>query len=264
MATKYDRIAEDLRRQIADGTLPPGGKLPVETALAAQYHVSLSTIRGALGVLQSEGLVEKRHGSGNFVRAEQTQMHRSNTRYQWEKSRVHEPESVRLATGAAEMDTGRIVDDLIFRVEFTEAAANEDLAGAFGVPVGTKLLRREYETRFTNDIYPVGYSYSYLLWDLAAQNPDLLDQTKEPWPGGTQHQLSTIGIEVDRIIDRIRSRPVRGAEMDVLGLSVGAPVFGLRKISIDTQGRVVEVSDIVMSGERAELEFTTKLERWAA
>ncbi len=42
-------------------------------------------------------------------------------------------------------------------------------------------------------------SRSWLVYDLVASNPDLLDPSNEPWPGGTQHQLSTVGIELARI-----------------------------------------------------------------
>jgi GntR family transcriptional regulator len=36
----------------------------------------------------------------------------------------------------------------------------------------------------------------------------------------------------------------------------------VRKISIDTYDRVVELSDILMPGDRAEAVYTTRLSRW--
>lgn len=61
-------IADDLRRQITTGRIGPGDRLPSESALADRYKVSTATLRSALAVLQGEGLVEKIHGKGNFVR----------------------------------------------------------------------------------------------------------------------------------------------------------------------------------------------------
>ncbi|MFJ2405980.1 GntR family transcriptional regulator, partial [Streptomyces xanthochromogenes] len=61
-------IADDLRARITTGRLKPDERLPAETKLAAHYGVSTPTLRNALTVLQGEGLIEKVHGKGNFVR----------------------------------------------------------------------------------------------------------------------------------------------------------------------------------------------------
>ncbi|MFI0990041.1 GntR family transcriptional regulator [Streptomyces exfoliatus] len=61
-------IADDLRGQIFTGRLKAGERLPSEPRLAADYKVSTPTLRNALSLLQAEGLIEKIHGKGNFVR----------------------------------------------------------------------------------------------------------------------------------------------------------------------------------------------------
>ncbi|MFJ3815259.1 GntR family transcriptional regulator [Streptomyces sp. NPDC090056] len=61
-------IAADLRIQITTGHLKAGERLPSEPRLAAQYKVSTPTLRNALALLQAEGLIEKIHGKGNFIR----------------------------------------------------------------------------------------------------------------------------------------------------------------------------------------------------
>ncbi|ROQ69241.1 GntR family transcriptional regulator [Streptomyces sp. 840.1] len=61
-------IADGLRTQITTGRLKAGERLPSEPSLAAQYKVSTTTLRNALALLQAEGLIEKVHGKGNFVR----------------------------------------------------------------------------------------------------------------------------------------------------------------------------------------------------
>jgi GntR family transcriptional regulator len=144
MATKYDRIAADLRRKIQTGQLGPGEQLPVETVLKDDYRVSLLTLRRALDVLEMEGLIEKRHGHGNFVRTRRRRMRRSTDRYQWEGDRVLLPETERRAPGMVERDTGLAHEDLIFEAQFDSIEADADLADAFGVAVGTPLLRRAY------------------------------------------------------------------------------------------------------------------------
>lgn len=60
-------VAQALREQIAGGTLRPGQRLPSEPELASAYRVSRNTLRDALGVLVTEGLIVRRHGRGTFV-----------------------------------------------------------------------------------------------------------------------------------------------------------------------------------------------------
>lgn len=64
----YLQLADVLRTQIHDGQFPAGGRLPSESALIADHDVSRGTVRDAIGVLRSEGLVVVEHGRGAYVR----------------------------------------------------------------------------------------------------------------------------------------------------------------------------------------------------
>jgi DNA-binding GntR family transcriptional regulator len=69
-APLYQEIADDLRRRLAAGEWPVGGPMTGITALQAEYgNVALNTIRRAQDVLQQDGLLEPRQGSGTFVLA---------------------------------------------------------------------------------------------------------------------------------------------------------------------------------------------------
>ncbi|MFI8457649.1 GntR family transcriptional regulator [Kitasatospora sp. NPDC085464] len=260
---KYERIADDLRGRIQAGEWLPGERLPTETPdLTTHYKTSLNTVRQALGVLAFEGLVDKVHGRGNFVRKPRKPVTRTNERHQWEKDRAREPEDTRRQTGATEHDTGLTVSDLVFSADFREAEASDDLAGLFEVPVGTKLLERIYRTRYREEDEPFNVARSYLVYDVVKANPDLLDPAQEPWPGGTQNQLFTLGIELDRIEERVTARPPTAEETEELGLKAGVAVMVLRKISYDTTGKAVEISEVTLPGDRTEMVFTTPLNRW--
>jgi len=56
-------IASQLRRMILDGTLADGDPLPPETQLSAEFGVARPTLREALRVLETEGLIQVTHGS---------------------------------------------------------------------------------------------------------------------------------------------------------------------------------------------------------
>ncbi|KAF4408756.1 GntR family transcriptional regulator [Streptomyces lycii] len=262
MAKAYERIADDLRGQIRTGQLQPGARLPAETKLVEQYKKSLPTIRQALSTLQAEGLIEKQHGRGNIVRKPRRLVERRNDRHQWEKDRAREPEPKRRETGATEHDTGLSVSDLVFNAEYRTTEAGPDLAQVFGVPEGTQLLERIFRTRYREEDAPFNVSHSYLLYDLAAKNPDLLDESYEPWPGGTQNQLHTVGVELDRVEERVTARPPTVEEIEDLGLTSGTAILVLRKVCIDINDRVVEVCDVTLPGDRTEMVFTTPLARW--
>ena len=63
-----DQVFAQLRDGIMDRTWPPGAKIPSENALAAALGVSRGSIREALHMLASLGLLESRHGEGTYVR----------------------------------------------------------------------------------------------------------------------------------------------------------------------------------------------------
>jgi DNA-binding FadR family transcriptional regulator len=64
-----DRVIEQLRERIADGTWTLHQRLPTESALATELGVGRSTIREAVRVLVHTGLLEVRQGNGTFVRS---------------------------------------------------------------------------------------------------------------------------------------------------------------------------------------------------
>lgn len=71
---KTRRIYLLLKDRIVSGGLKRGDKLPSEFALAQEFEVSRITVRQALDLLVSEGLVQKRPGSGTFVLDVKTQV----------------------------------------------------------------------------------------------------------------------------------------------------------------------------------------------
>ncbi len=65
----YEQIVLQLQQEILSGQITVGTRLLTERELAAQFKVSPASIREALSVLQSRGLIETRQGGGTIVRA---------------------------------------------------------------------------------------------------------------------------------------------------------------------------------------------------
>mgnify|MGYP006266920647 CR=1 FL=1 len=60
-------IAAEIRRQVEEGALEPGHQLPGHRDLAAQFEVSMGSVREAISLLVGDGVLEVRAGRGTFV-----------------------------------------------------------------------------------------------------------------------------------------------------------------------------------------------------
>ena len=63
----YLQVAADLRREIADGVIKPGERLPPARDLAAVAGVNQNTMFRALRVLRDEGILDFQRGRGITV-----------------------------------------------------------------------------------------------------------------------------------------------------------------------------------------------------
>lgn len=63
----YQYIVEQIKQMILDGELVKGDRLPSERELSEMYQVSRTSVREALKALETLGLLESRHGGGNYI-----------------------------------------------------------------------------------------------------------------------------------------------------------------------------------------------------
>ncbi len=67
MAAKYQLLAEQLRAELVRNSGRQGYKLPTELELTRRYRLSRQTVRHALLLLEKEGLISRRQGSGSYA-----------------------------------------------------------------------------------------------------------------------------------------------------------------------------------------------------
>lgn len=127
-------IAARLRQQIAAGDLAAGDQLPGHRELATRYGVSVGSVREAISMLVSAGLVETRMGRGTYVRAT------DEPRPRQAAARPHTAEEldqlleartlveVQIARLAAERATAAQITELFAAVDRMEAALTDPLA----------------------------------------------------------------------------------------------------------------------------------------
>lgn len=256
------RIADDLRIQIETGALRAGESLPTLHALSTTYATSLTSARSAIALLKQQGLVIGGRGKAPVVRPTPRRTELSNQWHQVEKNLVLESEEVRGRRGLAEDLLNEELDRIEVNGELTIVSADADLADAFSVQEGTALLRREFTHRDKRTGALEAWSLSWLPQDLVSKNPDISNPANVKWPGGTMHQLYTVGVEVDHVIDHVTAAMPTTVEAQAWGLVEGTPLLWVRRISVDTNDRVVEVSDAQYPADRAMLTFHTPLTRW--
>lgn len=134
----HARLRDVLTARIASGEWTPTQPLPAETGLAAYYGVALGTIRRVLGELVEQGLLERRHGSGTFVR--RAKLDASLFRF------------FRYGDAHPSAPTGRILS-------FDQARLPPPAAGALSEPAGSEALHlhrvrlRDDEPLLVEDIW---------------------------------------------------------------------------------------------------------------
>lgn len=63
----YEQVIDQIKNMIVNGNVKVGDKLPSERELAETLQVSRTSIREALRALEIIGLIESKHGGGNYI-----------------------------------------------------------------------------------------------------------------------------------------------------------------------------------------------------
>jgi GntR family transcriptional regulator len=235
------------------GVIPPGSVLPSETSLMADFEVSRGTVREAIALLRAEGLAVTGMGRGTYARPVMPVRRLGSDRYRRELEQLQgdqPPETSFTRDQGIEWSAYRLDR------EFREVPASAATAELFGLDAGVPLLERRFVFHARGVAQQMSTS-SYPL-DLVAGTP-VADPANEPWPGGNIAQLHSLGLTVTAIRERVRTRmPIRD-EVDALRIPGGVPVLTLtRQTYVDD--RVVEVAtDIVIPGDRVELDYLIDL-----
>ncbi|MEW2385001.1 GntR family transcriptional regulator [Micromonospora sp. NPDC047707] len=239
-APKYQRIADELRRDIKNGIYKPGERLPAEAALLERFRVafpglSLETMRSAIRVLRAEGIVEARHGVGTFVSANRRLQRRSRDRY-----------------GRARTDGKLLTAHLRHEIPFAgRGPVPEHVAEASGMETGDEVVIRcrVLFDRETGKPQEVGASYLPL-----------------EFAGGTLLEEPTVvpkalflcveelsGKQYRHARDHWRWRMPTPAEADALQIPRGTGVAHLIHVAKAEDDTLLEVSESVWPADRIEI-----------
>ena len=239
-----------------------GALLPSEPELAVRYNVSRQTARTALRTLEQEGLSTVRPRRGRVVRVPPRRAVRTSERHQLEKDNAILPEEERGKIGEAETNLDMSITDQEFNSKYDVIAAPEELSAQFEIAPKTPLLRRRFTSTDPRSGNLLSTSVSYIPKSFVETNPAILNEGNEPWPGGTLHQLSTVGIEIMKVIDEVTARMPSNIEAQAWDLPAGIPLLFCRRLSYNQDDTLIEISDAWYPADRTELRFVTPLKAW--
>ena len=80
----YQQLVEHLQRYIIDNSLRPGDRLPTEAELAAKFRIGRQSVREAVKVLESIGVVETRPRDGTRLKTMSTRRLTDHLRFMFE------------------------------------------------------------------------------------------------------------------------------------------------------------------------------------
>ncbi|MFD1661300.1 GntR family transcriptional regulator [Streptomyces caeni] len=232
MPPRHHDIADDLRQQITTGRIQPGERLPSETILADRYAVSTVTLRRALSALQGEGLVEKIHGKGNFVR--------------------RPFRKIMYVGGWGTLDPWTAAEPALrVTVRSSTVPAHAHLTTLLKVPAGSPLA--EFSCLSLEGESPHGLAHIYMPRDLAPAG--VLDDDSACRQAFAR--FAVLGPPPAAIRETVCTRPSTPDEASALRIGSTSSVLAVTRVSTDSAGRVMEAALLAFPGDRVDAVFTT-------
>ncbi|QRP47348.1 GntR family transcriptional regulator [Amycolatopsis sp. FDAARGOS 1241] len=239
----FRQVAGDLRKKIAVGHYAPGEQLPSERELVETYSVSRPTVREAVNMLRSEGLVTSEHGRGVFVRPPAIVQVRM--------------AATRLSRAARQTDRGAFRADAAARgftpsatVEVRFEAADSRVANRLAIAEAAEVTVRDRVMRADDQAVQLAVSRlpRALTQGTAIEQPDT-------GPGGTYARLEEAGHTLGSFVEHVGARMPTPDEASLLQLADGVPVITVTRVAYGTDGTPLEMNDMVLAADRYELSY---------
>lgn len=225
---RYLQIAHALREAIANGRYPVGAQMPTEHELCEQLNVSRFTIREAIRVLSTAGLVHRKPRAGTVVAAL--------------------PDETRYTQGIYSLrDLFQYAETTDFKYVYIGLITlSKTLAGRVSAPVGEEWIYAMAIRYEINGERPFGITRLYL-------NP-MLKGIEKALRSNRGPVYALIERDYSMRIDRVEQAIV-GIILDEhdaanLGVPAGTPGLSITRSYFDTSGRLIELTDNIHPADR--------------
>jgi DNA-binding GntR family transcriptional regulator len=228
---KYAQVVAEIKRRIETGEYPAGSLLPSEHQLVETFGVSRPTIVKALSSLRQDGWIDTQQGRGSFVRGRPV---------------LAGAERTRPAENILELPESELSGEL---VQAGVKLAPRYVTGLLGLDAGAKAFLRQ--RLLADQDGPVQLASVWLPMELAAgtslASPDLLTES-------IRHHLQVRKkLRLDHAVERISARQPSAEEAELLQIGRDTPVLNVIVTAYDAAARPVQVTDIVLPGDRHEI-----------
>ncbi|MDY0812112.1 GntR family transcriptional regulator [Kitasatospora purpeofusca] len=247
---KYQRLAADLRRRIAEGEFTTAAALPVESELERQYGVARNTVRLAVDVLVNEGRLVRLQGKGTYLREHPVLDHRAYGPAPRLEPRGPAPLDC-LATPSAVYrgeadDSGR---ELTVDFEMMIVRARVDIAERLGLRPGEAIVVRRQLRLLDREPYSIEESHyrAGLAAGTPLMEPDQID-------GGDEAVLAALGRTEVGAVDHLVARMPGPEEAQWFQGGPGVPLVVQTRVTYDRRGPV-RVIETRYSADRSRLVY---------
>jgi len=219
--SKYEQLAATLEKRIP--TMAPHAALPTERELLEEFSMSRGTVRQAIRVLQSRGLVYNVQGSGTYV-----------------SDPAVVSKTLRL-TGFTEDMRQRGLQPSSRVLANQTVVAPPGLAATLQVAPGSS-LRMLHRLRLADGV-PMALETIYLVNDMIAATDVDFDRS-------IYEQLSEAGIVIDRAAQTIRAVNLDVEQARLLDQAVAAAAIQVSRVTYTDRGQPFEQAVTTYRGDR--------------
>jgi GntR family transcriptional regulator len=226
----YHRVYREIAREIENGGLQPGDRLPSERWLCDELGVSRATVRRAIEELIGDGLVEGR-GRGSFVTGDA----------------VVEPPNTLMSLSELGRSRGLEASSQVLAADLRPATIDE--AEAFGIAPGAELF--ELRRLRMLDGLPISVDHNRVPLRLVP------DAAQTDFTTASLYEaLEREGHAPTRADYELEARAADEHEAELLGLAPGAPILFATTVAIGEDGRVLDLGRTVYRADRYRFQAT--------
>jgi GntR family transcriptional regulator len=246
----YQRVVDDLRKEIVSGRRAPGERLPSEAQLASLYSTSRPTVRRAMAVLRSEGLILTEQGRGAFVRPT------PNVRFLLTTENYRRHRDLGLSGFDAQViEQGLNPEQRIVEVSIVAAPADVsprlDLDESAPCVVRRRLFLVDEQPVATCDsYYPAAWAEGTAIAEPANIAGGVHSYIEDP--------DGPIRLQISRSVDDLIARMPTPLEALTLGLTPGVPVVRILK-TVYGAHEALEVQDTIAAADRHQLRYEVSM-----
>lgn len=236
--SRYEQVADHLRKAIKSGKYAPGEMLPSQPALAREFGLAQTSITRAIGLLKQEGLVQVEGGRGATVLEVPTVKRTRHANHRGSGGSF----ASEMERAGLEPETPLVLCDVV--------DPPAEIANHLQLDTEQVLLRKRH---MLGSKRPMQIAASYIPISIAGGKDIAYPDTG---PTGMYKRLAERGHRVTRFIEEIEVRRSNRAEADFFNVAATpGSVIEVTRVAYDSQDRPIEATSNVFPATQWKLTY---------